>query len=832
MSFNAIITADVKGLETGVDKALQAIGNLAKTAREKVVDIGKSFGNVGQAIENLAKTAREKIADIVKSFEKIADIGKSFENAGKKASILSAALIAAGGASFKMAADFQDAMGATDQIYKESSKAVKDWADSLPSMYGVAKSEALEYANLMGSMLTNIGGLTEEQAAKQSASLIELAGDLSAMFGGSTESAVKALTGALKGNNSMLDNYGMAVTESLVKARAFELGLAKQGEELSSNAKQAATLSLIYEQTGAAQGQAAREADGASGSIRALGAEMKNLSIEMGEILLPIITPLINKVKEWAENFRELSPETKKIIVVVGLVVAAIGPLLLILGKIISLAPLVGSAITAMTGPIGITVLAIAAAVAAIVYYWDDIKAYFTTGGGSKTFDSISALATKLKDQVINLFTKISEVVTKVWDRFGGYITGAFSAAFDNIMAVVDFFVTFIGNVADFFSAIIDGDFSGALDALENLFVDAFNGIMRIVTNVISGAANVVVGFLDAIGLEGWAEKTKSFANSMALAYQPVAEQQEELAQAIEKTAQAQEKTSKQASKTSKELTEAAASAVELLSVYERMIGANVGVKEATDRTRHAIGLLNIELEGLRSGEIFSKNVIEDITAVSTKIKELNSQLEILTGGKEEIAVPEMMERKGLGVEALVLDATVLPSVNSDAYKESLEEIAAVTLDLGGIISNGVASFAASIGEAFADGNFEGLGAGLLGVMADMVGQLGQMLITAGIGMINLAALITNPFTAIAAGIAMVALASAAGASVKKTISKTTGGGGSMGGTNSYNQTSKLGDSSYRGAYKDDWNNEVVFKIGNNELVGTLDKANNRRERL
>lgn len=43
MSFNAIITADVKGLETGVDKAGQAIDKLAKTASEKIADIGKSL---------------------------------------------------------------------------------------------------------------------------------------------------------------------------------------------------------------------------------------------------------------------------------------------------------------------------------------------------------------------------------------------------------------------------------------------------------------------------------------------------------------------------------------------------------------------------------------------------------------------------------------------------------------------------------------------------------------------------------------------------------------------------------------------------------------------
>ena len=70
----------------------------------------------------------------------------------------------------------------------------------------------------------------------------------------------EGFNGALKGNNTMLDNYGMAVNDTLVKQRAFELGLISQGEELSLVAKQAATLSLIYEQSGAAQGQASMRA--------------------------------------------------------------------------------------------------------------------------------------------------------------------------------------------------------------------------------------------------------------------------------------------------------------------------------------------------------------------------------------------------------------------------------------------------------------------------------------------------------------------------------------------------------------------------------------------
>ena len=110
-----------------------------------------------------------------------------------------------------MAADLQDALGATDEIFKKAADSVKSWADELESYYGIAQGEALEYANMMGTLLMNIGGLTEEEAAKQAQILVQLAGDLTAMFGGETSSAIQALTGALKGNTAMLDNYGVPV---------------------------------------------------------------------------------------------------------------------------------------------------------------------------------------------------------------------------------------------------------------------------------------------------------------------------------------------------------------------------------------------------------------------------------------------------------------------------------------------------------------------------------------------------------------------------------------------------------------------------------------------
>jgi len=340
--------------------------------------------------------------------QKIQGVGQKMTGIGKDLSMkVTAPIVAAGAAAFKFAADLEDAMGASDQIFGKASGSTKKWADGLESYYGIAEGEALEYANMMGSMLQNIGGLSEKEASKQAQALIELAGDLTAMFGGTTESAVQALTGALKGNNSMLDNYGMGVNDATIKTKALEMGLYDGTGQMDLATKQAATLALIMEQTGAAQGQAAREAEGASGTLRGLQTELKNVAADLGQMLTPIITPLVAKLKEMVKAFGDMSPSTQKVILAIAALAAAIGPLLLVFGPLISAIgtlitglgamsaamtggatvmaglsagfPVLGAAITVLTGPIGIAIAALAAlVVAGVAVYknWDEIKAF------------------------------------------------------------------------------------------------------------------------------------------------------------------------------------------------------------------------------------------------------------------------------------------------------------------------------------------------------------------------------------------------------------------------------------------------------------------------
>jgi gas vesicle protein len=324
-------------------------------------------------------------------------------------------------------------MGATDQIFKGAADSVKSWADNLESYYGIAEGEALEYANMMGTMLVNIGGLTEEQAAKQAQTLIELAGDLTAMYGGTTADAVRALTGALKGNNTMLDNYGMAANDAMVKTKALEMGLYDGTGQMDLASKQAATLALIMEQSGAAQGQAAREAEGASGGMRAFATEVKNLSTDIGEILLPVITPLLANLNDIVKKFGDLSPEMKKAIVIVAGLAAAIGPLLILLGTL-------SMAIGAISLPVVAVVAAIGLLIAAIVLLYNKWK---ENGEKSKKLieeftAAIQRTLDNLKNWLGQTWNNIKDTASSVWNGIKSAILNPIESAKNTIMNIIN----------------------------------------------------------------------------------------------------------------------------------------------------------------------------------------------------------------------------------------------------------------------------------------------------------------------------------------------------------------------------------------------------------
>lgn len=729
MSFTAQITANIDGFSRGIDQAAKGIDKLQKTVTER-----------------------------------LSDVGKSFENIGKKASILSAALVAAGGKAFLMASDFEDALGATDQVFQESSGIMKNWANNLSTNYGVAKKEALEYSNMMGTMLTNIGKLSQEESAKTSQKLVELAGDLTAMYGGKVEEAVSALTSSLRGSNISLTRYGVAINDVMLKAKAMKMGLVSSGKEMSLSAKQAATLALIYEQTSAAQGQAAREADSASGSMRALKTEITNLSTELGQILLPIITPVVTKIREMVSAIRDLSPEMQSLIVKIGGVTAALGPILVMTGQLLQVLPKIKTAIAALANPVTAVVAGVVVAAKRIADEW-------------------GLLSTTLL------------------------------------------------NIQKGFSTTFKGDF----ESLWKYTKDTFNNNLEWLKNKIADFANSIAKLLDAVGLDKWGDSLRSLSERIAPSMEAVSDVVDQVTQSV---------------KDQTEVLDDVANAWD--GAAESAKGAADVFKDGSDvyalirRTSDEIIVLTKRLDGLRNGTVAVENVKGEIEKTEQKVQELSKALDLLTGNRDlniNLKISKGLDELHNGN---LLKPIVVPAIDTSLIESSMgkfDQISSELINMSETFNNTVATSISGGMQKIIEGvmSVEGVNAAsivgaLLTPFGDLTIRLGETAIAAGIGIgaIKKAFESMNPYVALAAGAALIAL----GATIKGAVSsmgRNMGGGGSssyQGGALSYNNTPSMRPSEYRGPYRDDWGGEVVFKIGNNELIGVLEHGMCRKNRI
>lgn len=828
MSFIAEIQANIDNFNSNLDKAQARMDAFANGIGKKIAEVGQSFQMIGGAL-SIAVTAP---------------------------------LVAAGTAAYNMAADFEDALGATDQIFKEASEATQAWANSLPTYYGIAKKEALEYSNMMGSMLVNIGNLTEKEASEQSAKLIELAGDLTAMYGGTTQDAVRALTGALKGNTTMLDNYGMAANDALVKAKAYSMGLVEQGKELDLASKQAATLALIYEQSAAAQGQAARESEGASGSMRALKTEISNLTTELGANLLPVITPIVTKIKEIAAGFRSLSPEAQKTIAVVAAVAAAIGPMLLALGSLMQLAPLVGTAFATMTGPIGIAVVAIGAAVALIIKYWDEIKTYFTNGAGSKVWSNISNGAQQLWAKIVAIFEKVKTFMLDVWGKIGSNVKSIVGNTFTTILSIIESVINHISGVIDVFSSLLSGDFSGAIKAVGRLFENVFNTIKNIGLNVFANISQAIAGFLKLVGADEMGASLENWANGL----RPVKEQTEVLNANVEegskklKTYEGKIKgvtdgingnseALNKNSKSQKDYREELDSTLAGLGYYDGILSNISNKYKNIQELAKKAGASTKELAFIIRSE-FTERLMVSLDALSERLDR------VVKASRGELT-EKLKGKYSEGGEGLSIDMPVKAKVELDFsnlskkaepnsvvidkfFKTGKDVAKAINAGFEEIISTSsipevLGGLANSIGQALGSGEnvIKAIGSSLLSSIGTILVKLGEMAVAAGLGIkgVQLALKSLNPYIAIAAGAALIAIGSAFSAGASKLGNSMSSNAGSS--SSSYTSSATSNQNMVpRGAYYNNDKQVVDLKIKGNNLVGSLNINQNRNNRL
>lgn len=184
------------------------------------------------------------------------------------------------------AAGAGDAVAKMRAVFEGEADGIVDLAQKMAKGYGLSINAMYDEAGNLGSLFRG-AGFDETAVAKFSDSFMRVANDMVAFNGGNIEEAFFKLKAGLIGSAIPLQSYGIFLSEAAVKARAYEMGIAKVGEELNETQKVQARANIILEKAGPAIGQADREYDAASSSINRFWGQLDNLKVTLGETFAP-----------------------------------------------------------------------------------------------------------------------------------------------------------------------------------------------------------------------------------------------------------------------------------------------------------------------------------------------------------------------------------------------------------------------------------------------------------------------------------------------------------------------------------------------------------------
>ena len=282
--------------------------------------------------------------------------------------------------------------------------------------------------------------------------------------------------------------------------------------------------------------------DNLSGQLTILKSQLEELAISFSDILMPVIRSIVTHIQGFVDKLNQLDPQTKETIVKIALVAAALGPLLIVIGKTISgvgsIITLVSKApaaiaavkggIAAVTGALGVslgTILAVVAAVAALVaafvHLWntnDEFKNNII-GIWNKIKETFSGLADGIVSRVNELgfdFENFTEMLKAAWDALCSVLVPMFEGMFTNIANILSAVSGVILSILDIFIGLFTGDWEQLWNGIKGIFVSIWNLLVSTFTNILNvlkNVANVVLGWFGTSWNAVWTSIKDFFVN-------------------------------------------------------------------------------------------------------------------------------------------------------------------------------------------------------------------------------------------------------------------------------------------------------------------------------
>ena len=338
-------------------------------------------------------------------------------------------------------------MGTMANAGIEASVAANALKTGMARLISPAKDGAA-WLDKLGVEVTNADGSMKDSVTVQK--------DLHDAFAGLSESEQLAAASAIFGKNQMSNWLALINTAPEdVSQLNDELGM-----------------------TGTTSDMAEAMMSGFGGSLEKLKSGIDVAATSLGEALAPIILKVANGIQMLVDWFNALSPTAKQVVAVILLIVAAIGPLLVIIGtlmgsigNIMMMAPKLLAAFAGFN-PMILVIIAVVAALIAI-----GVLLY-------KNWDKIKAKAKEIKDSVIKTWNDMKTKVVSAVNALKNGAVNAYTAIKTRVSSIVQSLVS--GVVSRF-------------NSLKSTASSVWNGIKYAITHPMETAKNTVSGIIQKL---------------------------------------------------------------------------------------------------------------------------------------------------------------------------------------------------------------------------------------------------------------------------------------------------------------------------------------------
>lgn len=513
-----------KALEMGSKTAFSA--SEAAAAMEYMAQAGWTTEDMLAGIEGVMNAAAASGEDLATTSNILTEGLTAFGMAADESARFADVLVAAGNASNTSVADMGETFKYAGAVCGTLGISIEDAAvaTGLMANAGIKGSNA---GTALRSGLSNLISPTKKMsdAMTQYGISVQTTADGSVDFMATMQNVRSALGG--------LDASTQAAALSTIFGKEAMSGWA--AVVTASDEDFQNLTNTIYDCTGAAEEASEVRLDNLSGQITILKSTIEGIAIQIGDILMPTIRNVVARIQEWAAAFAAADEDTKKTILTVAGVVAAIGPLILGVSKVIKTVKnvvnafklmktgltAVKAALAGVSAPVLAVVAVVAALVAAFMHLWNTNEGFRTTiiGIWNEIKNTVGGFIEGLKERLGGMgitFESVSAAIKTVWNALCEFLAPVFEGAFQHISNTLTAVTNHILGVVDFFIALFKGDWEGCWEAVKGIFANAWEYAKNTFSNwvtTIRGVADVILGWFGTDWNTVWTSISTFFVN-------------------------------------------------------------------------------------------------------------------------------------------------------------------------------------------------------------------------------------------------------------------------------------------------------------------------------